>query len=124
MAHKAIRFGVEEFVAHFLKAPGSSSTDTPPTLSFNPSKDIANAAEMLESTISALFVEAVNKHDLALGPKMPVHGGTPAVKQACCAHLVTRGPVVDSTVEINPGRRPRPPHPTHTPLLTYSLPPR
>ncbi|CDO70147.1 hypothetical protein BN946_scf184315.g1, partial [Trametes cinnabarina] len=70
MAHKAIRLEVDEFVAHFLKAPGPSSTDTPPTLSFNPFKDIANAAEMLESTISALFVEAVNKHDLAPGLKM------------------------------------------------------
>ncbi|CDO72094.1 hypothetical protein BN946_scf184962.g37 [Trametes cinnabarina] len=68
MAHKAVRLEIEEFVTHLLKAPGPFSSDTRPTLNFIPFESIANAADMLESEISTLFV--VNKHDLAPDLKM------------------------------------------------------
>ncbi|CDO75325.1 hypothetical protein BN946_scf184848.g2 [Trametes cinnabarina] len=70
MAHKAIRVEVEEFLVHFLKTSGPSSSNSPPTLDVNPFEGLANAVNMQESEISDFFVKAVSKHDLAPGLKM------------------------------------------------------
>ncbi|CDO70148.1 hypothetical protein BN946_scf184315.g2 [Trametes cinnabarina] len=82
MAHKAVRLEVEEFLQHFLKAPGSSSSDMPPTLDFNPFAEISKADEMQESEISKAFVEAVNNHNLAPGLKMSLSEQRPDLKEA------------------------------------------
>ncbi|CDO71499.1 hypothetical protein BN946_scf184909.g93 [Trametes cinnabarina] len=82
MAHKAVRLEVDEFLQHFLKAPGPSSSDLPPTLDFNPFEGIAKATEMQESEISKEFVEAVNKHNLAPGLKMSLSEQRPDVNDA------------------------------------------
>ncbi|KAI9060450.1 hypothetical protein FKP32DRAFT_1605331 [Trametes sanguinea] len=70
MAHKAVRLEPEEFLDHFLKRPGPLPTTNPPELESNPFDGLANAANMQESEISRLFVEAVNNDSLRLGLKM------------------------------------------------------
>ncbi|KAI9058411.1 hypothetical protein FKP32DRAFT_1273175 [Trametes sanguinea] len=78
MAHKFVPLEPQAFLDNFLKAPCQHLSDNMPPLEGNPFEHIAGAADMVESTISELFVAAVNNNrDLAHGLKMALSKNSP-----------------------------------------------
>ncbi|KAI8983168.1 hypothetical protein BD414DRAFT_508316 [Trametes punicea] len=70
MAHKAVRLEPEEFLNHFFKSPSPADAHKPPAWDFNVFEGVADAKNMKEGTIAQIFVDAVNKYNLAPGLKM------------------------------------------------------